>query len=137
MDNFIKKLEDSFLVSKIENDDIKPSKLREFSLYVDSSWYRLIAKEGCWNIEDPVGDLDVTILSERVLNPILGITDLRKDNRIDFVGGIRGLDELKRGLIVERCRQHLPFSLSVWINFLILQMLMKLCFPKQLGSNQN
>ena len=96
VDNFIKKLEDSFLVSKIENDDIKPSRLREFSLYIDSSWYRLIAKEGCWNIEDPVGDLDVTILSERVLNPILGITDLRKDNRIDFVGGIRGLDELKK-----------------------------------------
>ena len=96
VDNFIKKLEGSFLVSKIENDDIKPSRLREFSLYVDSSWYRLIAKEGCWNIEDPVGDLDVTILSERVLNPILGITDLRKDNRIDFVGGIRGLDELKK-----------------------------------------
>ena len=96
VDNFIKKLEDSFLVSKIENDDTKPSRLREFSLYIDSSWYRLIAKEGCWNIEDPVGDLDVTILSERVLNPILGITDLRKDNRIDFVGGIRGLDELKK-----------------------------------------
>ncbi len=96
VDNFIKKLEDSFLVSKIENDDTKPSRLREFSLYIDSSWYRLIAKEGCWNIEDPVGDLDVTILSERVLNPVLGITDLRKDNRIDFVGGIRGLDELKK-----------------------------------------
>ena len=96
VDNFIKKLEGSFLVSKIENNDIKPSRLREFSLYIDSSWYRLIAKEGCWNIEDPVGDLDVTILSERVLNPILGITDLRKDNRIDFVGGIRGLDELKK-----------------------------------------
>ena len=96
VDNFIKKLEDSFLVSKIENDDIKPSRLREFSLYIDGSWYRLIAKEGCWNIEDPVGDLDVTILSERVLNPILGMTDLRKENRIDFVGGIRGLDELKK-----------------------------------------
>ena len=55
-----------------------------------------MAKEGCWDVNDPVGDLDVTILSENVLTPILNIVDLRKDTRIDFVGGIRGLDELKR-----------------------------------------
>ena len=56
----------------------------------------MLAKEGCWDVNDPVGDLDVTILSEKVLTPILNIVDLRKDTRIDFVGGIRGLDELKR-----------------------------------------
>ena len=95
-DEFLNSLSDTFIVSKIEGNDNKPSRLREFSLYIDSSWYKLLAKEGCWNVDDPVGDLDVTILSEKVLGPILGITDLRKDNRIDFVGGIRGLKELEK-----------------------------------------
>jgi uncharacterized protein (DUF1015 family) len=93
---FLHKLEDYFIVSKIEDGNIKPRAMREFSLYLDCSWYRLIAKDGCWDNNDPVGDLDVTILSEKVLDPILNITDLRKDERIDFVGGIRGLKELER-----------------------------------------
>ena len=58
--------------------------------------HRLIAKEGSWDSSDPVKDLDVTILLEKILNPILNITDLRQDTRIDFVGGIRGLEELKQ-----------------------------------------
>ena len=94
---FLIKLEDSFSVSKIEDGgEIRPSAMREFTLYLEGAWYRLIAKEGSWNDNDPVGDLDVTILSEKVLAPVLNIIDLRKDNRIDFVGGIRGLAELEK-----------------------------------------
>ena len=93
---FLKQLEDTFIISKLNAENPRPSAIREFSLYIEGDWYRLLAKEGCWDVNDPVGDLDVTILSENVLTPILNIVDLRKDTRIDFVGGIRGLDELKR-----------------------------------------
>ena len=93
---FLKQLEDTFIISKFNAENPRPSAIRDFSLYIDGEWYRLLAKEGCWDVNDPVGDLDVTILSGKVLSPLLNIVDLRKDNRIDFVGGIRGLDELKR-----------------------------------------
>ena len=95
-EDFLNKLKESFLVSKIEKSESQPRSIREFSLYVEGCWYRLVAKEGSWDTNDPVADLDVTILSEQVLAPLLNITDLRKDNRIDFVGGIRGLDELEK-----------------------------------------
>ena len=94
--DFLTKLEDSFIVSQYSEGDPQPTIIREFSLYMEGQWYRLLAKDGCWDENDPVGDLDVTILSEKVLTPLLNIVDLRKDNRIDFVGGIRGLRELKR-----------------------------------------
>ena len=94
--DFLTKLEDSFIVSQYGEGDPQPTMIREFSLYLEGKWYRLLAKDGCWDENDPVGDLDVTILSEKVLTPLLNIVDLRKDNRIDFVGGIRGLSELKR-----------------------------------------
>ena len=70
--------------------------MRQFSLYLDGKWYELIARSESASAGTPVGDLDVTLLSEKVLGPVLGITDLRKDDRIDFVGGIRGLEELER-----------------------------------------
>jgi len=70
--------------------------LHEFSLYMAGSWYKLTAKEGTYDDSDPIGILDVTILSNQVLDPILDIKDLRTSKRIDFVGGIRGLAELKR-----------------------------------------
>ena len=73
-----------------------PAKLHEFSMYLDGKWYKLNAKSGTYNDNDPIGVLDVTILSNLVLDKILGIKDLRTDKRIDFVGGIRGLGELKR-----------------------------------------
>ncbi|MDR2972352.1 MAG: DUF1015 family protein [Bacteroidales bacterium] len=73
-----------------------PAKLHEFSMYLDGKWYKLNAKAGAYNDHDPIGVLDVTILSNLVLDKILGIKDLRTDKRIDFVGGIRGLGELKR-----------------------------------------
>ena len=94
--DFLTKLEDSFIVSQYGDGDPQPTMIREFSLYLEGEWYRLLAKDGCWDENDPVGDLDVTLLSEKVLTPLLNIIDLRKDNRIDFVGGIRGLSELKR-----------------------------------------
>jgi uncharacterized protein (DUF1015 family) len=77
-------------------NDVKPKALHNFSLYLDGKWYSLTAKEGRYNDADPIGVLDVTISSNLILDKILGIKDLRSDKRIDFVGGIRGLGELKR-----------------------------------------
>ena len=77
-------------------DGFAPVKLHEFSMYLEGKWYSLKAKRGRCNDSDPIGVLDVTLLSERVLDRILGIKDLRRDKRIDFVGGIRGLGELAR-----------------------------------------
>ncbi len=74
----------------------KPSRLHEFSMYLEGTWFVLRALQGSWDEKNPVGVLDVTILYEQVLKPVLGIEDLRKDKRIDFVGGIRGLGELEK-----------------------------------------
>ena len=74
----------------------KPTQLHNFSLYLEGRWYSLTAKFGTYVDNDPIGVLDVTISSNLILNKLLGITDLRSDKRIDFVGGIRGLGELKR-----------------------------------------
>ncbi|MDD4848815.1 MAG: DUF1015 domain-containing protein, partial [Bacteroidales bacterium] len=74
----------------------KPQKLHEFSMYLNGKWYRLNAKKGTFNDSDPIGVLDVTILSNLVLDQLLDIKDLRTSKRIDFVGGIRGLFELQR-----------------------------------------
>lgn len=68
----------------------------EFGLYIDKQWYRLVADESIRNQKDPVESLDISILSNYVINPLLGIEDQRTDDRIDFVGGIRGLDELEK-----------------------------------------
>ncbi|NVN95751.1 MAG: DUF1015 domain-containing protein [Bacteroidetes bacterium] len=92
----LEKLDRSFVLKEEGNEIYKPSKLHEFSMYLDHKWYSLVAKEGTYNDIDPIGVLDVTILSNLVLDNILGIKDLRTDKRIDFVGGIRGLGELKR-----------------------------------------
>jgi uncharacterized protein (DUF1015 family) len=73
-----------------------PAKLHEFSMYLAGKWYRMTAKEGSYDDNDPIGVLDVTILSNHVLADILDIQDLRTSKRIDFVGGLRGLKELKR-----------------------------------------
>ncbi len=78
------------------SEPYKPAKLHNFSMYFEGVWYSLTAKPGRFNDNDPIGVLDVTILSNLVLDKILGIKDLRTDKRIDFVGGIRGLGELKR-----------------------------------------
>lgn len=95
-EEFLKCLNESFVVEKMGADIFKPTSLHEFSMYIDGEWYKMTAKQGTFNDNDPIGVLDVTILSNLVLDKILGIKDLRTDKRIDFVGGIRGLGELKR-----------------------------------------
>ncbi|MBP6978375.1 MAG: DUF1015 family protein [Bacteroidales bacterium] len=95
-EEFLSKLETSFHVEKKGKDTYKPSALHQFSMYLDGHWYSLVAKPGTYDDTDPIGVLDVTILSKQLLDPVLGIKDLRRDKRIDFVGGIRGLGELAR-----------------------------------------
>jgi len=92
----LEKLEVSFTVERKGEGEYKPSSLHNFSMYIDGEWYSLTAREGTFDDHDPIGCLDVTILSDQVLTPLFDITDLRKSKRIDFVGGIRGLGELKR-----------------------------------------
>jgi uncharacterized protein (DUF1015 family) len=95
-DGLLQKLSEDFEIAKIGSEIYKPEALHIFSMYLDGIWYKLTAKAGRYNDNDPIGVLDVTILSALVLDKILGIKDLRTDKRIDFVGGIRGLGELKR-----------------------------------------
>jgi uncharacterized protein (DUF1015 family) len=92
----IKKLEQGFAVEEKGTDIYKPKKLHNFSMYLDGKWYSLTAKEGTYNDNDPIDVLDVTILTNQILSPVLDIQDLRRSKRIDFIGGIRGLDELKK-----------------------------------------
>lgn len=92
---FLAKLAEDFEVEEKGSEIYKPNKLHNFSLYLGGKWYSLTAKEGRYNDADPIGVLDVTISSNLILDKILGIKDLRSDKRIDFVGGIRGLGELK------------------------------------------
>lgn len=94
-DQFLAKLAEVMDVEKIGSTIYKPAKLHEFGMYLDGQWYRLTAHANTYN-NTPIGILDVTILSDNVLNNILGIEDLRRSTRIDFVGGIRGLAELQR-----------------------------------------
>jgi uncharacterized protein (DUF1015 family) len=89
------KLEANFEVRKVGAEIYKPNKLHNFSLYLSGEWYSLTAKAGTYDDNDPIAVLDVTISSNLILDEILGIKDLRSDKRIDFVGGIRGLGELK------------------------------------------
>ena len=93
---FLDKLSESFRVDDMGTDIYKPARLHEFSLYLDEHWYRLTAKEGTYDPGDPIGVLDVDISSRLILDRILDIKDLRSSKRIDFVGGLRGLQELKR-----------------------------------------
>ena len=95
-EEFLKALEADFIVKCEGVDEYKPQHLHEFSLYLDGKWYSLEAKEGTYDGTDPIGVLDVDISSRLILDKLLGITDLRSDKRIDFVGGLRGLGELKR-----------------------------------------
>ena len=92
---FLEKLEKNFDVQRMGKEIYHPTGLHNFSLYLDGEWYSLTAKQGTYNDADPIGVLDVDISSRLILDEILGIKDLRTDKRIDFVGGIRGLNELK------------------------------------------
>jgi len=94
-EEFLKRLENDFAVEDKGTEIYRPDRLHNFSLYLGGRWYSLTPLEGRYNDADPIGVLDVTISSDLILRDILGITDLRSDKRIDFVGGIRGLGELK------------------------------------------
>lgn len=95
-EQFINKLKENFIVTPKGSEAYRPEKLHNFALYLPGQWYSLTAKEGTYNDSDPIGVLDVTVSSDLILRDILGIHDLRSDKRIDFVGGIRGLEELQR-----------------------------------------
>ena len=95
-EEFLQALAKNFTVTVKGKDNYRPAQLHEFSLYLDGEWYSLVAKEGTYDNSDPIGVLDVDISSRLILDEILGIKDLRSSKRIDFVGGLRGLGELKR-----------------------------------------
>jgi uncharacterized protein (DUF1015 family) len=90
------RLEHSFVIEEKGSGNCKPKKLHNFSMYLEGKWFSLTAKEGTYNDNDPIGVLDVTILTNQILSPVLDIQDLRRSKRIDFIGGIRGLSELKK-----------------------------------------
>lgn len=94
-DELLLKLTADFKVEDKGTEIYRPESLHNFAMYIDGKWYSLTAKEGTYNDNDPIGVLDVTVLSNLVFDKLLGIKDLRTDKRIDFVGGIRGLGELK------------------------------------------
>lgn len=94
--DFIKKLNEDFVVEKMGTDIYKPAALHNFSMYIDGTWFSLTAKPGTYDEKNPVGVLDVTVMSNLVFDKLLDIKDLRTSKRIDFIGGIRGLGELKK-----------------------------------------
>lgn len=104
---FIKQLQQNFNVTK-SHTAVKPTQPHEFGMYLNKNWYQLIAKPGTYSL-DPIGILDVTILSQLILEPLLAIKDQRTDNRIDFVGGIRGVEELTKR--VNSGEMQIAFSL--------------------------
>jgi uncharacterized protein (DUF1015 family) len=106
-DDFISALHDDFTITKSE-EPVKPSQLHEFGMYLDGQWYILVAREDSYS-NDPIGVLDVTILSSNILDKLLDIRDQRTDKRIDFVGGIRGLKELEKR--VDSGEMKVAFSL--------------------------
>ena len=106
---FLDRLDRAFEVKQIGKEIYKPEEAHTFSMYLEGNWFSLKAREGTYDDSDPIGCLDVTILSEHVLTPILDITDLRKSTRIDFVGGIRGLEELRK--LVDQGKMELAFAL--------------------------
>ena len=94
-DEYLKTIEEKFYVQKEGTAPYKPQEQHTFGMYLKGEWYSLKAKEGTFSEENPVESLDVSILQKNLLDPVLGIKDPRTDKRIDFVGGIRGLEELK------------------------------------------
>ena len=94
-EQLIEKLSDKFIITRSETQ-VKPSKKHTFGMFIEDEWYLLAAKDGIFDKENPIDSLDVAILQNNVLTPILGIEDVRTSDRIDFIGGIRGIDELER-----------------------------------------
>jgi uncharacterized protein (DUF1015 family) len=94
--DFVARLNESFEVKEKGTKTYRPRSLHNFGMYIEGKWYSLSARKGTYDDSDPIGVLDVTILTEKVLKPLLDIQDMRRSKRIDFVGGIRGLGELKK-----------------------------------------
>ena len=94
--DFISRLEKEFAVMEMGTEEYRPERLHNFGMYLEGKWYNLTAREGTYDDTDPIGVLDVTILTNSILSPLLDIQDLRRSKRIDFIGGIRGLGELSR-----------------------------------------
>ncbi|HZE83018.1 MAG TPA: DUF1015 family protein [Puia sp.] len=107
LEEFLDSLQKEFLIGKLDKA-FSPQQLHEFGMYLDGSWYKLVAKEGSYST-DPIGVLDVTILQKNILDKLLAIKDPRTDKRIDFVGGIRGLGELEKR--VDSGEMKVAFSL--------------------------
>lgn len=109
-EEFLKLVEQKFeLTSITEGGNYHPGQTHEIGMYFDHNWFRLVPKAGSWDADNPVASLDVSILQDNLLHPILGIGDPRRDKRIDFVGGIRGLDELVRR--VDSGREVVAFAM--------------------------
>lgn len=108
-EEFIKKIEESFTVEKAPFSPYKPEKKHTFGMYLDKKWYKLSAKEGTFDENDPVDRLDVSILQNNCITPVFDIKDPRTDKRIDFVGGIRGLEELQK-----RCEEDMKVAFSMY-----------------------
>ena len=109
-EQFLTKMSENFTVEAFDgNGSYKPEAKHTFGMYLDEKWYKLTAKEGTFDENDPVGRLDVSILQNNCISPIFGIEDPRTDKRIDFVGGIRGLGELER-----RCRTDMVIAFSMY-----------------------
>jgi uncharacterized protein (DUF1015 family) len=109
-DEFIAKLNEKFYVAPWEGAEApKPERRHEFSMFLEGSWYVMRAKPDVWDDTDPVSRLDVSILQNNVLGPLLGIGDPRTDKRIDFVGGIRGLEELEK-----RTREDMKIAFALY-----------------------
>jgi uncharacterized protein (DUF1015 family) len=108
-EEFILKLEKGFEIKEKGDKIYKPRKLHNFSMYIGGKWYSLTARKETYDDNDPIGVLDVTVLTNQILVPILDIQDLRRSKRIDFVGGIRGLGELKKR--VDNSEMKVAFAL--------------------------
>ncbi len=109
-DEFLNKISEKFEVEKQNSTEpFKPQEKHTFGLYLDKCWYKLTAKDGIFDESDPIDRLDVSILQNNLISPVLGITDPRTDKRIDFVGGIRGLKELER-----RAEQDMKIAFSMY-----------------------
>ncbi len=107
-EEFIEKISENFTVEAVGEKAYKPENAHTFGMLLGGKWYKLTAKDGTFNADDPVEALDVSILQNNLISPILGINDPRTDKRIDFVGGIRGLSELERRASDDMC---LAFSM--------------------------
>lgn len=112
---FLNKIQENFEVVHVEGDYFRPQKVHEIGMYIENKWYCLIPKEGQFKEDDPVRSLDVSILTNHLLSPILGISDLKTDNRVYFKGGLEGIEALKKEVDSEKAKvafAHFPVSMQ-------------------------